>query len=317
MKKELTVIITFLNENIEVRNTVKSLRESTVQEFDIILINDSSTDGYDYKQVAKDFDTHYIEHTERKGVAASRDEGICMSRTKYFLLLDAHMRVYQSDWVDILVNELRKDDKSLLCTSTLDLDTEGNVKSYDANMGWGAYFDFSFLNIFWINKKNINKAIVTEVPCILGAAYACSKTYWTYLDGLSGLNSYGFDEQLISIKVWLDGGRCRVIQNVVFGHIFRESHSVPYENKPIDFFYNLLFIVELFFTFEMKVKLLQNFRSNREYSFVLGTIEKLTRNKDYILERRKYYQSIFPKKIDSLIDFNQKFVNRINSKTTN
>lgn len=53
MGAKLTVIIPFLNKKEEVRNIVKSLRESSDQCFKVILINDCSTDGYDYKKLQK------------------------------------------------------------------------------------------------------------------------------------------------------------------------------------------------------------------------------------------------------------------------
>ena len=48
---KLTVIIPFLNEGQEVYNTVKNLRLSSDIEFDILLINDASSDGYNYKKM--------------------------------------------------------------------------------------------------------------------------------------------------------------------------------------------------------------------------------------------------------------------------
>lgn len=83
---KLTVIIPFLNEDDEVYNTVKSIRDTSDNLLPIILINDASTDDYDYKSVAKEFNTQYVLHTERKGVAASCDESVDLSETKYFLL---------------------------------------------------------------------------------------------------------------------------------------------------------------------------------------------------------------------------------------
>ena len=97
--KKLTLIITFLNEGFEVYKTIDSFRNSTSIPFDIILINDGSTDGYNYKEIADYFGAKYVEHTIRKGAASSRDEGVSLCSTKFFLLIDAHMRVYQSDWI--------------------------------------------------------------------------------------------------------------------------------------------------------------------------------------------------------------------------
>lgn len=86
----LTIIIPFLNEGVEVYNTVKNIRDTVNIDFNIILINDTLTDGYDYKSESETFNAEYIVYTERKGVAESRVEGVNLCKTKYFMLLDAH-----------------------------------------------------------------------------------------------------------------------------------------------------------------------------------------------------------------------------------
>lgn len=316
MNKKLTVIIPFLNEKEEVRNTAKSLRESSEQDFEIILINDCSTDGYDYKKVAADFDAHYIEHTERMGVAASRDEGVSKCSTEYFLFLDAHMRVYQKDWVDILVKELENNEKCLLCASTLSIDTDGQATT--EKLGYGACFDFSELSVHWLTSENAtSEERIIDIPCILGAGYACSKKYWSHLEGLSGLKSYGLDEQLISIKVWLDGGKCRLIKDVIFGHIFREITSVPYESRSKDFFKNVLFIAELFYGFKMKVDLMQKVRAERGANFISEVLEELIENEEtYILSSKQRYKTTFTNSIDYVVTINSPFFDEVQNKRT-
>lgn len=55
---KLTVIIIFLNEGIEVYNTVKSIRDnSNSGDVDITLTDDGSYDGYDYRRISRIFDT--------------------------------------------------------------------------------------------------------------------------------------------------------------------------------------------------------------------------------------------------------------------
>ncbi len=46
--KKITIIIPFLNEGVEVEETVKNIKEHAKIPFDIILINDGSTDKYNY-----------------------------------------------------------------------------------------------------------------------------------------------------------------------------------------------------------------------------------------------------------------------------
>lgn len=310
MDTKLTVIIPFLNEKEEVRSTVKSLRENSDFDFEIILINDCSTDGYDYKKVAEDFGTKYIEHSERMGVAASRDEGVNKCNTEFFLFLDAHMRVYQRDWVEILVRELEKERKCLFCTSTLSLDKDG-VQNTD-NLGYGSRIDFQDLSAPWMTDEvdNSDDRII-DIPCVMGASYACSKSYWLYLDGLNGLKSYGFDEQLISIKVWLDGGRCRLLKDIKFGHIFRVAMPVPYEVRPKDFLKNLLFVTELFLGFDMKLKILHKYRAECGAQYVSEIINELVENEGhFILERKQHYNTIFPYTIERVIDINNRFMSQ-------
>lgn len=79
----LTVIIPFLNEGKEVEATIRSLKEHTQIPFEIILINDASTDGFDYKSVAMRYNCIFREHHQREGVAKSRDEGVLMAKTPY------------------------------------------------------------------------------------------------------------------------------------------------------------------------------------------------------------------------------------------
>ena len=85
----LTVIIPFLNEKEEVGRTVRSIRETVGDSVDIIANNDQSDDGYPYREDLAPYGVSYVYNPERKGVAASRDYGVSLCTTPYFLLLDA------------------------------------------------------------------------------------------------------------------------------------------------------------------------------------------------------------------------------------
>jgi glycosyltransferase involved in cell wall biosynthesis len=110
---ELTVIIPFLNEGVEVENTLRSIRDTSGYSVDILIINDCSSDDFDYEKIALQFGAFYHYNDERLGVAASRDLGVELSQTPYFLLLDAHMRFYRGGWVDRIVNELKINEQLL------------------------------------------------------------------------------------------------------------------------------------------------------------------------------------------------------------
>ncbi|MDR2993326.1 MAG: glycosyltransferase [Bacillus cereus] len=300
---ELTIIITFLNEGIELFNTLRSFKDSTNFPFNIILVNDGSTDGFDYKQVADEFGAFYIEHGERKGPAISRNEGVFACSTKYFLLLDAHMRVYQTDWISRVIEELEERADVLLCCSTLDLNKNGEI-NVESPIGYGASINLSDLSVNWIHGKEDKEGDSIEVPCVLGASYACSKKYWTKLHGLNGLCAYGFEEQLISIKTWLSGGKCNVLKDVKIGHIFREGSITPFEIPVMAYYLNQLLIVELFYNNDYKRIFMKNMRKKIGTEQTNDWIEEFKQYRGVIAKEKEYYKTIFILDFDFIINLN-------------
>lgn len=310
---KMTVIISFLNEGNEVRKTVKNLVENSDQVFDIILINDCSTDNFDYESVATEFNAHYVKHTKRKGVTFSRDEGVALCKTQYFILLDAHMRIFQRNWIDLYIIELEKNPNSLLCASTVPINTEGEILGKQDDASFGTTFRFSDLGIDWISNMKISDQDdenAIDIPCVLGASYACSKEYWIFFRGLNGLKYYGFEEQYISIKVWLSGGSCKVLKNIKFGHIFRDNIDVPYVCKIKEFTFNQLLIVELFYTPYEKWRLLRVVRDTFGVDYVNEVIDLLVSCSTNIHKMRNYYNKIFIHDINYLYEFNKQSIQK-------
>lgn len=308
--KKLTVILPFLNEGEEVYHTVRNLRETSNNDIDIILIDDHSTDGYDYFSIAHEFNTIFVKHDERQGVALSREEGIDKSETDFFILMDAHMRFYQNDWVQIITGQLEKDRRCLFCCQTVILrkDEKGNVNKepHSDNHSFGAYVDFSdnnILNAKWNLHLPAEEKEIFDIPCVLGATYACNKSYWQKLKGLQGLRSYGLDETLISLKVWLEGGTCKLISHLRVGHIYRDES--PYPKRSADYIFNQLYIAELFFNYTYKYKTFNNLRDRYPYLFEMA-LKEMDRNRGMIEEHKKYYQEIAVRSIEEVKKLNDK-----------
>lgn len=302
--KKLTLIIPFLNEGDEVRKTVGSMLPTAGTEIDLILVNDASTDGYDYRSIAKNYNAFYIEHTQRKGVATSRDEAIGLCRTPYFLLLDAHMRSYTTGWACLLLEILEHYKQTIFCCQTLPLDTDGKLTTGKPS-GYGAYIDFADLSVKW-NAVDTNPGnALLPIGCLLGASYATSTHYWKYLKGLTGLRSYGYDEQLISLKCWLAGGSCYLIKEIVFGHIFRTLDQVAYPMPKMDFLFNRFYVATLFFDETYKQTLFSKLRHPNP-----AVIQLINRNiqaeKKQIDLQKRYYARIFKQPISLVKEMNDR-----------
>lgn len=144
------------------------------------------------------------------------------------------------------------------------------------------------------------------IVCVLGAGYACSKKYWQYLKGLDGLVYYGSDEPYISMKVWMEGGSCKLLNDIVIGHIYRANGRIPYKTEMKFWLYNRLLIVELLFPEQLKKKLLAKVKFF--YSSILSeTLFMLYDNKDKITQLKQYYQKKITRDFAFFEELNKKY----------
>lgn len=309
----LTVIIPFVNEKYELQETLESIRQYSLKAVDIILINDASEDGFDYGHLAKLYDAVYVEHKERIGVAASRDEGVNICQTDFFLLLDAHMRFYDNLWIDRIVSELKKDPKAFLCCQTKALYRDNGFLKEDVSRmtSYGACVDlYNPLKLFepkWVvsSQDSYDKNTI-NIPCVLGATYACNKLYWIYLKGLNGLKQYGNDEAYISIKVWLSGGSCKLLKDIVIGHVYRSTH--PYQRKTISCLYNRMFLCSVFLSYDMLRKTSAYLNLCYDNKILSKVHQMLYENRNEIKQLKEYYRSVFVNDFTYFTSLNDKYL---------
>lgn len=110
-------------------------------------------------------------------------------------------------------------------------------------MHCAGHIDFGNRELFRVVRTHIDLEpfnSLIEVLCVIGTPYACSSEYWKLINGLDGLITYGTEEELLSLKVWLEGGRCLLLRDWVVGHIYRDEF--PYEVPRVDVVYNRLFV---------------------------------------------------------------------------
>lgn len=249
----LTIVIPFLNEKEEVRNTILSIRKTAGNKVDIIVINDGSDDNYDYEYDLRHLGVTYIKNSHRIGAALTKEKGVSLTKTPYFLILDAHMRFYDSLWSDKIIGELENNPDRLLCSRSIALHKEPDGKIVMTPGGEdprGAFLLFDanayVPGIRWNQTEIIlSSSLPNQIPCILGAGYASSRKYWDKLKGLQGLIHYGCEEAYLSIKAWREGGGCFLIPDVSIGHIYRDSS--PYKIFTVQHVYNYIFIAETLF----------------------------------------------------------------------
>lgn len=249
----LTVVIPFLNEREEVGNTIRSIKSTVGERVEIVAINDASDQDYDYETDLNGLDVRYIVNPQRIGAAQSKQKGVDLAQTPYFLILDAHMRFYTNDWDRRLVSLLEADPNKLLCCQTLSITKrdDGSITHCENDTGvFGAYISYDPHDYIPQAKWNhIPVKATTEglqpIPCVLGAGYASSKAYWEGIKGMDGLIHYGSEEPFISIKSWQCGGGCYLVSDITIGHLYRQRF--PYPVFHAERVYNNLMIAETLF----------------------------------------------------------------------
>lgn len=306
---KLTIIIPFLNEGEEVANTLNSIRQTVQNKVDILIIDDASTDNIDYQNVAEKYNATYIKNKKRLGVAASRDLGVTLIKTPYFLLLDAHMRFYQNDWAKLIVGELDKNDRVVLCCTTKILSKKGTGEIDESNntSTYGATINLEgnkwMLNAEWSFLEKEPESSAENIACILGAGYAASKRYWQYLHGLEGLIHYGSDEPYISLKVWLEGGQCRLLKNIRIGHIYRVQP--PYKINDIETIFNKLWIAELVLPFSYKLRTFGTLYEDNPQK-CKEAFRLLLKKKKNLEKLKQHYRQIFITDFNTILQLNKK-----------
>lgn len=297
--EKLTVIIPFRNEKEEVERTLTGFFRSCPGNTTIILINDASDDGYDYSCLTKQENIRYIKNSHSLGVAQCRDLGVALASTPYLLFLDAHMRFY-GDIVTPLLRFLESHPRTLACLQTkiwegLDIPRERDGKSN--TKGCRILFEPQrFWEVEWQTlRENEKQQREIEIPCVMGAAYGISKEYYCYLHGFKGLSGWGYDEQLLSTKVWLEGGRCVLLKDTEIGHVYRLNF--PYPVSSDNWVRNKL-VLTAYFMPERLPELLSHWKPSGKVS------EVITRKE--VEEERQYLESIFTRKMDFIYQLNQK-----------
>lgn len=297
--KNLTVIIPFRNEKEEIFRTVEGLRENCRANFNIICLNDCSDDGYDYSRLAGLVERYLVNH-RCLGVAGCRNLGAKLAKTPYLLFLDAHMRFY-TDVTQPIVSYLKKHPRVLACLQTRVWRKAESIKEDPERCNKKAcrihFTPERCWEAEWV-EQTADDACRKEIetPCVMGAAYGIGCGYYHYLHGLNGLSGWGYDEQLLSTKVWLEGGRCVLLKELEIGHVYRMSF--PYAVSRNNHLRNKLILTMLF-----TPELLEPVIKHSNDINILPVLKSIPT--DWVHAEREYLKQIFTRNMDFIYKLNR------------
>ena len=127
-----SVVIPLYNKETYVAKTLNSVLNQTYQNFEVIIVNDCSTDNsLDVVKAARDHRIKITEHSENKGLSASRNTGINAATHSYIAFLDA-----DDYWDSIYLETIRN-----------------LVKKYPEESVFAAHYRENFKGKFFIPKS--------------------------------------------------------------------------------------------------------------------------------------------------------------------
>ncbi len=243
MSDKVSFIVCARNEQPEmIRTTIARLKATTSDlESEIILIDDASS-----APVAQpDPDVLLIRNSRPIGCARSRRLGSEAASGSVLVWLDAHM-TFGPRWAELMLDALRPRD--LVCATWWEYDLSHPL-CWGADFTWTSYRDYSdakYPGFGFIHRTCYTKDCVVEVPMVIGACYMMHRSTYERIGGLTRFRVWGLDEQDISLRTWLTGGRVKCVTGAAVGHFGRPSF--PYEMRYDYLEFNQIALIRSLFT---------------------------------------------------------------------
>lgn len=279
----ISVIIPFLNEGIETSKTVISLQQTIGCEYEIILVDDCSSDYRNGNRFVGS-GAKYFRMDQRKGTPYCRDFGVSQAKYDNILMVDAHMS-FEQGFDDPLIKQLILEPKTIVCSTCKSMNG-GDGYSGAEILKKGIYFG---RNEIFIEIGLPKKEGTYEVPCIIGAFYGFNKEWYNYIGGFQGLKYWGNIQTFVSAKSKFFGGNVKVMSDITSYHLFKKKQTYKALNNYVT--YNKLFILSTLFP-ELSEELHRYMDKDRSYIYALA---ELKNNKEYIKYREEFEKKIVNK----------------------
>ncbi len=276
----LSVVIPTLDDP-DIANTVRSIRE-TAPEVEIVVVDDCSTmHGVQFTDwCEQQKGVKLVRNRQRCGSGPSRHIGGLYASGDWLLHTDSHMRFYPG-WYEAFRSQLQENTTHLetmenynknrcLASNVVgcgtmialepDLRETGEYTGATLNLVGHDPGDASKDQIFQANWKGHKNG--DDVAMLMGACTFVNRDWYLSLSPHRHLRNYGFEEEMLSLKTWLSGGRIKMLSGVRIGHIFRgkdknrRAVQPPYEVPLHHLLYNKLFAMWTLLPFDLTERLL-------------------------------------------------------------
>ncbi len=266
MLASASVILASRNEGALLSQTLSSiLGASCKTPCEIIVVDDGSIDGSISSAPLVPGAPVRIIRTPGLGVAPARNAGARLATGDMLVFCDAHISVCDG-WLDALARAL-EEERCDAVTPGIGALEPGKfislhqlVSSAPLNaVGCGRVFR-TLIDNTWLPIHNSPM----ECPILSGGCFAVRRDVWRHIGGYEdAFRGYGYDEEEISLKLWLFGYRLMTAPKVVIRHKFRPA--APYPITSEDMMFNRMYAALCHMSDERTERLLDTMRRHPEF----------------------------------------------------
>ncbi len=257
----ISIVIPVKNEGAYILNTVNSILQSPNETpYEIIVIDDHSDDGccepLKPYAAAGQLTLH---RTTGLGLARAKNLGAELALGDILLFCDGHL-IVPPYWVDRISAPLRD--------GALDGVTPG-IAPHDATgqVGYGQTWNEK-LQVQWLTRPTE----LSPVPILPGGCMAVRASVFQQVQGFdSGFRVWGYEDQEISLNLWLQGYTLGVNPEVTILHVFRQQFPYPVRNEHVN--YNLLRLAYTHFNYARIQKVVKLIGDNRHSQELIQQVQ--------------------------------------------
>jgi GT2 family glycosyltransferase len=212
-----SVVIISYNEGSNLHKTVDAILETLTPDSEVIVVDDSSTDGSADFLASGYRGVRLARPPERLGAIRARNYGGAMASHPLIVFADAHIAP-SPGWVDQFAVAMSEPDVAAAGPGV-------SIMGRPGTTAYGHFWSDPALTWRWLSKKGDQPY---EIPMLPGCFYALRREVFERTGGFDeGLLIWGTGDSELSIRLWLLGYRCLMVPGVDVAHQFKKAHHFP------------------------------------------------------------------------------------------
>ncbi|MGB7761384.1 MAG: glycosyltransferase [Bryobacteraceae bacterium] len=258
---EVSIVLPVYNEGARLCQTLAAIRETTFLSYEVIVVNDGSTDSCcdSLRAGPPPFENLALMDLPRRGgVANARNLGAEQARAPVLIAMDAHS-IPRHGWLEKLLEELRKPGVGIVAPRISSLECP-------AATTFGLTIRDPELGVDWLHQRE-NKPY--PIPLAGCACMAMTREFFLAVGRFDAMRSYGMEDVEFCIRAWLLGYSVIMVPDADVAHCFnREPFPVGWP----DYLYNRLRTAVLHFDGVTLERILAALRTKPAFSDAVSSL---------------------------------------------